>query len=267
MDFNELKAKYHCEECVLCVECKEGKDDGPMVTCKFCINTYHLDHHSPKVSEKDNLDDWTCAKCIGESDDSDENPGSKTPSLADLSIRTSSWKSLESSTSQASSISNGYFSQRRIKPTPAQSPARGTKPTPAKSPVRGTKPTPAQSPGRGIKPTPAQSSARGIKIDHVTPTPSSSRSSTHTKNFPKILPKRSDIQGWSTEKIYQFFKHDFPDESNFITINEIDGQALLLLTRDDVITKKSPWKLGRLLKFYSAILRIQHNSRSAAISW
>lgn len=101
-------------------------------------------------------------------------------------------------------------------------------------------------------PTPAQSSARGIR---------------YTKDFPQEIPNLSDIQGWSTQEIHKLFEKTFPEESKFITNNEIDGQALLLLTREDVVSKELPWKLGGLLKFYSAIVKIQNNTKNIAVGW
>ncbi|KAL5276262.1 hypothetical protein ACFFRR_001846 [Megaselia abdita] len=219
-DYNTLKDKYHCEECITCVQCYEGKDDGPLVTCRFCIDSYHYKCHAPEVSRKNaDLNDWACAKCAGKKDNnpgkrrsrhalSSENGSSKN---SDVHLDTLSLSSLSSIVSKQEPLDDGYPS-----------------------------------------PTPAQSSARGIK---------------HTKDFPEEIPSHSEVQGWSTQQIHKLFEKAFPEESKFITNNEIDGQALLLLTREDVVSKELPWKLGGLLKFYSAIVKIQNNTKNNAVGW
>lgn len=194
-DFNTLKEKYHCEECTSCVQCYEGKDDGQLVTCRVCIDSYHFKCHVPEVTKKEDVNDWACIKCRAKKSN---NPAAKRRSRNNLStdlsvksepLETMSISSQSSIVSKQEPIDDGYPS-----------------------------------------PTPAQSSARGI--------------TKHTKDFPEQIPNHSDIQGWSTQKIHKLFEKTFPEESKFITNNEIDGQALLLLTREDVVSKELPWKLG-----------------------
>lgn len=224
MDFNTLKEKYHCEECTSCVQCYEGKDEGQLVTCKFCIASYHLKCHVPEVTKKgNNLNDWTCVKCSGKKE---SNPGKRRSRNA-VSIENNSSSKIVESNLDALSISSQSSIVSKQEPIDDGYPSTPT-------------------------PTPAQSSARGIK---------------HTKDFPVEIPSHSDIQGWSTQRIHKLFEQAFPEESKFITNNEIDGQALLLLTREDVVSKELPWKLGGLLKFYSAIVKIQNNTKNNAVGW
>lgn len=203
-----------------CVQCYEGKDDGPMVTCKVCITSYHFKCHVPEVTKKNTeVNDWTCIKCAGKK----ENNPVKRRSRQTFSSENSNSKSSEPNFEVISMSSQSSIETKQ-------------------EPIDDGYPSP----------TPAQASARGIK---------------HTKDFPEQIPTHGEIQGWSTQQIHKFFERNFPEESKFITNNEIDGQALLLLTREDVVSKELPWKLGGLLKFYSAIVKIQNNTKNNAVAW
>lgn len=228
-DFNTLKEKYRCGECKSCVQCYEGKDEGQLVTCKYCIDSYHFKCHVPEVSRKSvDPNDWTCIKCVGKKEN--ENKKRSRISIASRDSKTSVLSESQNFDGQSLSSHSSAISSVVSKQEPIDDGYENSH-----------------------VPTSALSSARGIKVAK--------------KPLPKILPSSSEVQSMSTEQIHKLFEAAFPSESKFITRNEIDGQALLLLTREDVVRKGSPWKLGGLLKFYNAILRIQNNTKNNAVAW
>ena len=59
-----MKSKYNCDQCLSCIQCYEGRDDGPIVTCCICFDSYHYKCHVPQLQKSEvNHREWYCAKC------------------------------------------------------------------------------------------------------------------------------------------------------------------------------------------------------------
>ncbi|ESO08524.1 hypothetical protein HELRODRAFT_97993 [Helobdella robusta] len=88
--------------------------------------------------------------------------------------------------------------------------------------------------------------------------------------FPKILfsvgNQAPDASNWLVEDVYNYFiKAGYPKQAETFKNEEIDGRALLLLTRADVLTGMG-FKLGPALKIHAHIQRLVDASSSSTSS-
>jgi hypothetical protein len=87
----------------------------------------------------------------------------------------------------------------------------------------------------------------------------------HIETTPVVLPKLSatltgeipDASNWSVADVAKFFVDlGFTEQAETFRAEEIDGKALLLMTRNDVLTGMS-FKLGPALKIHAHVHRLQ----------
>lgn len=65
-----------------------------------------------------------------------------------------------------------------------------------------------------------------------------------------------DVREWSYEAVYAYFKQQFPNEATVFRRNQIDGQALMLLERADIL-KGLGFLFGPALKINQIIVKMQ----------
>lgn len=65
-----------------------------------------------------------------------------------------------------------------------------------------------------------------------------------------------DASKWSFNEVYEYFHMKFPRHAYVFDKEEIDGEAILLITRDDVL-ERFDIPLGRALKIYDHIRMMQ----------
>lgn len=80
-----------------------------------------------------------------------------------------------------------------------------------------------------------------------------------------------DVRTWSEKDVSEYFhtKLGFSKkESAIFRDEEIDGEALMIMKRTDVVNNKFPQiKLGTAIKFWSQILRLQTKSNDPTQAW
>lgn len=71
---------------------------------------------------------------------------------------------------------------------------------------------------------------------------------------------------WSADQVFKYFRSKFPRHAHVLKDHEIDGSALLLLKRGDVV-RGFDIKIGPAVKLYGEILMIQTRCKDPTLSW
>lgn len=76
-----------------------------------------------------------------------------------------------------------------------------------------------------------------------------------------------DVKTWDCETVYVYFRSKTNDEyANLLKENQIDGDALLLIKREDVLNRFN-LKLGPALRLYSHIVALQCRNNNPILAW
>lgn len=76
-----------------------------------------------------------------------------------------------------------------------------------------------------------------------------------------------DVKHWDCDEIFTYFLGTTTAEyAHVFKEHEIDGDALLLINREDVLTKLN-LKLGPALRLYSHILTLQYKNNNPILGW
>lgn len=93
------------------------------------------------------------------------------------------------------------------------------------------------------------------------------RASTIEMKFPTI----PDVRKWSYQRVYEYFSNTLgfkPQEAVVFKDEEIDGEALMIMKRSDIVnTKFQNLKLGVALKMWTQILKFQTGSNDPTQGW
>lgn len=90
---------------------------------------------------------------------------------------------------------------------------------------------------------------------------------TTRKNFINTTENVPDVRDWDCDEIFTYFMATSTAEyAHLFKEREIDGDALLLINRDDVLTKFN-LKLGPALRLYSHILMLQFKNNNPLLAW
>lgn len=88
-------------------------------------------------------------------------------------------------------------------------------------------------------------------------------------NTSKIKPHENipDCRNWDCDEVYTYFMGTTTAEyAQLFKENEIDGDALLLMKRDDVLNRFN-LKLGPALRLYSHIISLQFKNNNPVLTW
>lgn len=101
----------------------------------------------------------------------------------------------------------------------------------------------------------------------------------NTENFDKmeieydtktaIVPHDSvpDVRKWDVDEVYTYFMgKTTPEYAQLLKHNQIDGDALLLIKREDVLNRFD-LKLGPALRLYSHIVSLQYKNNNPILAW
>ncbi|XP_025994323.1 uncharacterized protein LOC105193093 [Solenopsis invicta] len=75
-----------------------------------------------------------------------------------------------------------------------------------------------------------------------------------------------DARNWTSEQVYQYFARLFPKEAEVFRQQEIDGHALLMMNRKDVLCGLN-LLLGPALKIYRHVLKLQFRRDDPELYW
>lgn len=83
-----------------------------------------------------------------------------------------------------------------------------------------------------------------------------------------ITPHESipDVRKWDCDEVYTYFTAKAPEFAHLLKENQIDGDALLLIKREDVLNRFS-LKLGPALRLYTHIVELQYKNNNPILAW
>lgn len=84
-----------------------------------------------------------------------------------------------------------------------------------------------------------------------------------------ITPDESipDVRKWDIDEVYTYFLGKYsPEFAQLLKDHQIDGDALLLIRREDVLNRFN-LKLGAALRLYSYIVSIQYKNNNPILAW
>ncbi|XP_026828959.1 polycomb protein Scm isoform X3 [Ooceraea biroi] len=81
-----------------------------------------------------------------------------------------------------------------------------------------------------------------------------------------IDPNIPDARNWTSEQVYQYFARLFPKEAEVFRQQEIDGHALIMMSRMDVL-RGLGLLLGPALKIYRHVLKLQMRRDDPELYW
>lgn len=80
------------------------------------------------------------------------------------------------------------------------------------------------------------------------------------------LELQRSVRLWSVEQVVDFVKRFYPRESEVFETQEIDGAALMVLTRQDIIDRFG-LKLGPALRVFELVLLLQTSTDDVSLAW
>lgn len=78
--------------------------------------------------------------------------------------------------------------------------------------------------------------------------------------------QQKSVQAWSVEQVVNFIKRFYPRESAVFEAQEIDGAALMVLNRQDIIDRFG-LKLGPALRVFELVLLLQTSTDDVTLAW
>lgn len=75
-----------------------------------------------------------------------------------------------------------------------------------------------------------------------------------------------DVRKWDCDEVYMYFTVKTPEYAQLFKDNQIDGDALLLIKREDVLNRFN-LKLGPALRLYSHIVSLQYKNNNPILAW
>ncbi|EDW00278.1 GH12776 [Drosophila grimshawi] len=79
------------------------------------------------------------------------------------------------------------------------------------------------------------------------------------------LPMKA-VFAWSTKKVYDFVEQYCPQYADIFTDNKIDGTALMVLSRGDIINRFG-LELGKALDIYDIVVGLQNSTNDFTLAW
>ncbi|XP_064555255.1 uncharacterized protein Lint-O [Drosophila montana] len=279
------RKKYKCEKCRRCRNCMTTKCADTvqeLLMCCVCANVYHLDCHWPRVM-RDKLDDvkWKCYSCdprynsLDTDDDvakiEPQSPprkskaGRKKRATSDPAVVVAK-KIAANQVLNKNGLTDRCSSPSKIQTVVNASPSAAT--TLSMQENETSKETKAatqlpeglpQSPPIASVPVSALSSSIEDKENGES-------TNTPQTTVPGSGEPSSSVQTWNVDEVVSYVEKYYPREADVFKSQEIDGAALMVLTRQDIIDRFG-LKLGPALRIYELVLALQNSVDDVTLAW
>ncbi|XP_031627097.1 supporter of activation of yellow protein [Contarinia nasturtii] len=286
---------WQCPACKICEHCRKFKPTEQLYKCIICLNSYHLHCSSKFAPLPKNVvkKKFTCGICtkgttvskptIVESTTrslipnrkSDGFPGFAHEEATKIEVKTSTAvakakKAMSFPVNQtASQSSSNRTSNAESVEMKAESEIKKEKASP--TPDHDINNTESYEPPSQVENT----KKIAVRKDLVEPTfmetdvemPESGAAFDYdTKTV--ITPHESvpDVKKWDCDEVCTYFMAIAPQYVQLLKDNQIDGDALLLIRREDVLNRFS-LKLGPALRLYTHIVELQYKNNNPILAW
>eukprot|EP00795_Rhopilema_esculentum_P004413 gene4413-20642_t len=273
---------WQCIDCKACTICDGTTDPDSMLFCDACDKGYHMNCHTPKLDQMPS-GKWMCSLCTAKRSQNgngqvfiiDEDGSLNTPVVSIGSVTSAAAMTtggpptmvpLQRATQLKSTLQSPQFrsknDQLRIRPSNVTvRPAMIALQSPTSPQVRHNFPVFQTTQGSiGVVHRPAKTAVYSINgpgvirkqnvmgININAPLIPQQVHSFMREDVLQSLPP--DVADWSVADVCFYIKsHGYPGESKLFEDQEVDGKALLLMSRNDVLTGLR-LKLGPALKIY-----------------
>ncbi|XP_060664164.1 LOW QUALITY PROTEIN: uncharacterized protein LOC132796858 [Drosophila nasuta] len=296
------RKRFKCDKCRRCRVCSNAKLQDPqqqqMLMCCVCANVYHLDCHWPSLAASKLSDvSWKCNSCdptYNVQDNEDVATGQRTASSLSPPLPPAVAAQIESGTqkachprSRATECQENCISQdaaggpRAPTATEWQS-ARATVRANARRrngaqqndamQVVATSKSPAPTSPQALVAAESASPSTAIAatvadIDLSDETvPTERQNGEAVTDLTEDEPQQPIVQSWNVDQVVSYVEKYYPQESNIFKSQEIDGAALMVLTRQDIIDRFG-LKLGPSLRIYQLVLSLQTSLDDVTLGW
>ncbi|XP_023179537.1 integrator complex subunit 12 [Drosophila hydei] len=291
------RKKFKCEKCRRCLICmtsKNGDKLKELVMCCACANVYHLDCHWPPIM-RDKLSDpkWKCYSCCPNynpynTEDDGAAPGAsskidpKSPPRKSKAGRKKRATSDPAAAIVKKTASNHVLNKNGIieNSNNNNNNNNANKPSTIVSKTCDSAtviPAFSKQESEKVKGScelaPSSNCPPNTSIPILT-LPISKEDKENGENK-KIVPALTTgneesevlpVQTWNVEQVVGYVEKFYPREASVFKSQEIDGAALMVLTRQDVIDRFG-LKLGPALRIYELVLGLQTSVDDVTLAW
>lgn len=253
-----IRFNFRCFQCIECVVCGKSLRGGNLLFCCDCHNAFHANCHGPSNSDSP----WLCKRCLGVGNPTKQSRSQpeKQSSVADRP------ESADNADDEAHQEFAG-FSDNEIRKDSFSLSDSGPANDSAVQPddtedddEEGEEDDDHQNEDE------EEEAEETEQTDQNDTTEENNDVDNDEEKFDPRLDNFEDIQNWSCEDVYQYFKHYFPDYAHLFKEQEIDGPSLVLMRKSDVLSGFG-LKLGPAIALYQRIVMMQNNDRDFRLTW
>ncbi|XP_062137966.1 myosin-G heavy chain [Drosophila sulfurigaster albostrigata] len=296
------RKRFKCDKCRRCQVCSNVKLQNPqqqqMLMCCVCANAYHLDCHWPSLAASKISDvSWKCNSCdptYNVQDNEDVATGQRTASSLSPPLPPQLPRKSKAGRKKRATPDPGPPNAKKIalaKTQPEEQELEqqqngsqleqqseltldeemehqqndamqvvGTLKSPAPTSPQALVATESASPSTAVAATVA-----AIDLSDET-VPTERQNGEAVTDLTEDEPQQPIVQSWNVDQVVSYVEKFYPQESNIFKSQEIDGAALMVLTRQDIIDRFG-LKLGPSLRIYQLVLSLQTSLDDVTLGW
>lgn len=260
-----IRLNFRCFQCIECVVCGKSLRGGNLLYCCDCQNAFHANCHGPSNDSSP----WVCKRCQGvispvkqsrsqpekqsstvierpeSADNADDEAHQEFAGFSDNEIRKDSFSLSDS----------GPVNDSVVQPEDMEDDDDDDDEDEEEDDDQQDEDEEEEEEADEMEPTDQNDTTEeNNDVDNV------------EEKFDPRLDNFEDIQNWSCEDVFQYFKHYFPDYAHLFKEQEIDGPSLVLMRKSDVLSGFG-LKLGPAIALYQRIVMMQNNDRDFRLTW
>lgn len=236
-----IKLNFRCFQCIECVVCGKSLRGGNLLFCCDCQNAFHANCHGPTMSSNSNSNSlWVCKRCMGERSPVKQSLSQEKPPVIDRP------DSDDNADDEAHQDFAGFSDNEIRKDSFSLSDS-------------------AAANDSIIQPEEDDDEEEADEEADLDETVEGNDEENEEKFDPR-LDNFENIQNWSCDDVYRYFKHYFPDYAHLFKEQEIDGPSLVLMRKSDILSGFG-LKLGPAIALYQRIVMMQNNDRDFRLTW
>lgn len=228
-----IQFNFRCFQCIECVVCSKSLRGGKLLFCCDCQNAFHQNCHGPvSESESTSSRSWVCKQCSPRPEKKrSQSPVEEAPPREE---KTPTPKESKAPADDEAHQDFAGFSDNEIRKD-SFSLSEGT--------------------ANESNDLAASIKEEVLDTDHV-----------ENGGLDPRLDNFENVQSWTCDDVYRYFKHHFPDYAHLFKEQEIDGPSLVLMRKSDVLSGFG-LKLGPAITLYQRIVMMQNNDPDFRLTW
>lgn len=299
------RKRYKCDKCRRCRICVSSRSSEQLMMCSLCANAFHPDCHRPRVMRsKLNDSKWKCHDCDPKYNSCDVGAAADTVAIVESQSQPMR-QSSSSSSSPPRKLKTGRKKRATSDPAASNvkimafgkqmlgnedEAGNGDGAAIDRAATKSVTPQHVQA-AESIKSNddedtvspksnPQSPQALNVSVVEInldssmsSPTEAKENQDSSAQNVAAAMSdelpqqeQQKSVQTWSVEQVVNFIKRFYPRESDVFEAQEIDGAALMVLTRQDIIDRFG-LKLGPALRVFELVLLLQTSTDDVSLAW